>query len=146
METWIIWLIIAAIFVIAELLTSMVACFCIAVGCFVAFIVALCDYSLNSQLVALALGTVISLVVFIPLFKKRREKNAHKETHKASNMDALIGKIAVVTHEIPANATGRVQIDGDSWQARSANGGAIAQGEKIKVINYDSIVLEVEAI
>jgi len=59
-----------------------------------------------------------------------------------SRIDPLIGREAVVTHDIePTIGAGRVNVSGEDWAARSA--GAIPTGTKITVVSADGIVLEV---
>jgi membrane protein implicated in regulation of membrane protease activity len=59
-----------------------------------------------------------------------------------SRTDAMIGRHGMVTHDIdPVVGTGRVNVAGEDWAARSTN--AIAAGTKIKVAGADGIVLEV---
>ena len=58
-------------------------------------------------------------------------------------MDALIGRVTVVDEPIEEHRHGRIIIDGDNWQAVSADGTAMEKGTKVKVISYDSIILTV---
>jgi membrane protein implicated in regulation of membrane protease activity len=59
-----------------------------------------------------------------------------------SRTDTLIGRAGIVTHDIdPTTGTGRVNVAGQDWAARS--GGAIAAGAKVRVVAADGIVLEV---
>ena len=59
-----------------------------------------------------------------------------------SRTEPLVGRHAVVTHEIdPALGTGRVNVGGEDWAARSA--APIEAGAKVRVVGADGIVLEV---
>jgi membrane protein implicated in regulation of membrane protease activity len=59
-----------------------------------------------------------------------------------SRTEALVGRHGIVTHDIePTTGTGRVNVSGEDWAARSA--GAIAAGTKVRVVGADGIVLEV---
>jgi membrane protein implicated in regulation of membrane protease activity len=54
----------------------------------------------------------------------------------------LIGRHGVVTHEVDTTVgTGRVNVGGEDWAARSAE--PIAAGAKVRIIGADGIVLEV---
>lgn len=140
-SAWLLWLIAAAVLVIIELLTNTFAAFCLVGGCLLALIAALLGFGVEGQLAAAAVGTVLSFIAFKPLIKRQAEaRRPHKEQ---SNMDALIGRETVVGEPISETAPGRVRIDGDSWQAVSADGKPIAAGEKVRVASYDSIVLTV---
>ena len=61
-----------------------------------------------------------------------------------SNVDALIGRIGRVTEAIEANGYGRVQIDGDSWKAKTRDGHPVENGMKARVLSIDSIIITVE--
>src|SRR5260370_29605284 len=59
-----------------------------------------------------------------------------------SRTDQIIGRHGLVTHDIdPVVGTGRVNVAGQDWAARSH--GVIAAGTKVKVRGADGIVLEV---
>ena len=59
-----------------------------------------------------------------------------------SRTDPLVGRDGVVTHDIDsAIGTGRVNVGGEDWAARS--GQVLAAGTKIRVVGADGIVLEV---
>ncbi|HJE39398.1 MAG TPA: NfeD family protein [Candidatus Amulumruptor caecigallinarius] len=142
METWIIWLTVAAALIIIELLTQWIATFCIAIGCIAAMIAYLCGAPMAWQLVWLATGTIGGFVCFIPLFKRRIERKRHASgTAEASNMDAMLGRKAKVIVAIPADGLGRVKLDGDNWQAQCDT--PVEVGVEVTVTGYDSIILQV---
>jgi len=59
-----------------------------------------------------------------------------------SRTEPLVGRQGIVTHPIdPVSGTGRVNVAGEDWAARSA--AAIAVGTTIRVVGADGIVLEV---
>ncbi len=54
----------------------------------------------------------------------------------------LVGRHGLVTHDIdPTLGTGRVNVGGEDWAARSAD--AISSGTRVRVVGADGIVLEV---
>ncbi len=140
-SSWLWWLIAAAILVIVELLTNTFAAFCLVGGCALALVAALIGFGIEVQLVAAAIGSVIAFIAFKPLIKKQAEARHNREN--LSNMDALIGRVTVVDEPIEEHRPGRIIIDGDNWQAVSADGTAMEKGTKVKVISYDSIILTV---
>ena len=79
-------------------------------------------------------------MAFVPLFSKKLDVD------KSTNSDRLIGMEAVVCEEIHENSLGRVKIDGDFWQAKEINGKYVSVGTRVKVINYQSIVLIIKII
>ena len=59
-----------------------------------------------------------------------------------SRTQPLIGRHGLVTHDIdPVTGTGRINIAGEDWKARSPD--AITSGTKVRVVGADGIVLEV---
>jgi membrane protein implicated in regulation of membrane protease activity len=59
-----------------------------------------------------------------------------------SRTEALVGRHAIVTHDIdPTAGTGRVNVAGEDWAARSAE--SITAGARVRVVGADGIVLEV---
>lgn len=148
MDIWVMWLIATAVLIVVELITGMVASFCLAIGCLASMIVSVVTTDIEMQLLALAIGTILSFMFLAPMIRKWQNNKGEKNPiSQNSNMDALIGRIVCVTESIPEDGgLGRIRIDGDNWQARSANGCEIAIGKKVKVVSYDSIIIEVEEV
>lgn len=146
METWILWLIVTAVLVLIELFTGLIATFCLAVGCLMAMVMSLLGCGIEWQLGLLVVGTVVAFIAFAPLIRKLQSRRG-KSHEEFSNMDALKGRVAEVVEPIPADGgCGRVRVDGDRWQARSTDGKAYPVGDKVRVVDYDSIILDVESI
>ncbi len=147
MEFWIIWLIVAAVLLVIELITGFIATFCLAVGALLASLCGVFGLGIEIQLIALVGGVVLSFIFLAPLVNRiRGRRKEHREDYN-SNMNALIGREAFVEREIGDDGSlGRMRIDGDSWQIRSADGGAVSRGAKVKVVGYDSIILIVKTI
>lgn len=142
---WEPWLIIAVILLILELMTGGLYIICFAFGAAAASLVALVtgdfDGCLIVQLLVWAIASALSLFCIRPLMRNYLHK---EENVKASNADAIIGRIGVVSEDIEAGGYGRVAIDGDDWKALSADGVAITKGTKVSVVSRDSIILKVE--
>ena len=146
MENWILWLIVTAVLILIELFTGMIATFCLAFGCLLAMVLTLFDCGIEWQLGALAIGTVIAFIAFAPLIRRLQSRRG-KTVAEVSNMDALKGRVVDVVEAIPSDGGyGRVRVDGDRWQARSIDGNAFSVGDRVRVVGYDSIILDVESI
>jgi membrane protein implicated in regulation of membrane protease activity len=145
MSLWIGWLIVAAILLIIELLSGIVATLCLAVGCLVATVAAAVGASLAVQLALMSVGIILAFIFIAPAVRRLRLQ--HQSPSCNSNMDALIGREAIVTQAYQdESALGRARIDGDNWQVRSADGTPIAEGTHVRVTAYNSIILTVTAI
>lgn len=143
MTIWQIWLLIAAVFVIIEICTSGFAVACFSVGCVCSAVLAACDVSLTWQIVAFAIGTFLAFIFIRPFVMKIIDKKTNDSNVK-TNMDNIIGKMAVVTERIEEGGYGRVKLDGDDWKAATDNGTAAEVGEKVQIISYESIILTVK--
>lgn len=143
---WYVWLIIAAVLIILELLTGYVAAFCLAVGCLAAMVADFCGGSVKVQMWTAFIGIIFAFVVLAPLVKKWHQKRASRFPGAVSNMDALIGRQAVVPMAVPAGGIGRIVIDGDSWQVRNILPQPIAAGSRVEVVGYESIILTVSPV
>lgn len=144
LDPWIFWLIAAILLLILELLTFAAAALCVSVGCLLAIIPALLGCSWTVQVLVAVVGIVFAFIVFAPIVKRVYSRRPHRDT--ASNMDAIIGRVGKVTHEVTSQADdkGRVQIDGDSWLAYTTSPECpIPRGEQVIVEAYDSLVLRV---
>lgn len=141
MEPYHFWLIAAIVLIIVEIFTATFAVLCFAIGCLFAVGADLLGWSINIQILVMVVGTVLSFVLVRPVALKYL--NRKKEV--VSNADALIGRIATVSEKIDFNAgTGRVAVDGDDWKAYSNDGAVIEKGEKVEIVNRDSIILTVK--
>lgn len=141
MTAWILWLILCGALLLLELFTASLAALCGACGCLAAFFFAVFGGSVDAQLIAAAVGTVASLVFLMPLVNRYRSMRKKDTPAFNTNMEALIGRTAPLMRDITLENPGRVRIDGDNWQARSASGKPLEKGTMVKVTGYDSIIL-----
>lgn len=145
MELWIFWLIAFLLLAVIEVITQWLTTFCFAVGCLVALLASLLGVSSLYQLLLLGLAALLSFIFFAPYFQRLHQRKGAASKGQ-SNMDALIGRFAVVVEDIPASGLGRVKLDGDNWQAKCAGGLAAAKSCRVEVVDYDSIILIVKPI
>lgn len=139
---WLAWTVVAVICLVVELSTGGFVMMCFAVGAVVAALSSLFG-GMALQLAVFAIATVVSLFTVRPF----AQKYLHRETDsRPSNADALSGRIGRVSQTIEAGGYGRVAIDGDDWKAESADGSAVALGERVRVVGRESIIIKVEKI
>ena len=139
---WILWLIIAVIMLVIEIVTTGLATLWFAIGAVVAMIMDLCGASVASQFIAMAAISAVCFVVCMiwvrPKLESLRKKNVQK-----TNADRLIGREGVVI--VPLNATegkGQVKVDGQIWSAKS--GEDYTEGTKVTVKAIEGVKLVVE--
>ena len=138
-----IWLIVAIVLVIIELLTAGFGVICFAVGALFSALAAFLGVdSLVWQLLIFAVASVLCFIFLRPVVLRLLDK---KSKDVKTNADALIGKTAMVSETIDSSANqGRVAVDGDDWKAVSADGSVINKGEKVEIVSRDSIILTVK--
>ena len=113
MDSWIIWLIVAAVLGVAELLTTTLAFGLIAVAAVAAAVVGAFHLSFALQLVAFAVAAGAGLVFVRPIAIKHIKQPPALRTGVA----ALVGRSAIVLEEVTEHG-GRVRIDGEEWSSR----------------------------
>ncbi len=113
MGSWIVWLVLAAVLGVAEVMTTTLAFGLIAAGAVVAAVVGATGLGLPVQLGAFAVATAAGLVVVRPIAMRHIKQPPLLRT----GTSALVGRSAKVVEEITDDG-GRVRIGGELWSAR----------------------------
>jgi membrane protein implicated in regulation of membrane protease activity len=130
MESWIVWLILAAVLGVAEIMTTTLAFGLLAVAAAAAAVVGGVGLSLPFQIIAFALAAGAGLGVVRPLAMR----HIRQPPPLKSGTSALVGRSAIVTEEVTA-LDGRVRIGGEVWSARSYDeSSVIPEGSKVDVL------------
>jgi membrane protein implicated in regulation of membrane protease activity len=114
MMAWIIWLIVAAVLGVAELMTTTFALGIIAVGALVAAGVGALGLGLPFQLLAFVVASAAGLGFVLPVARRHIKQPPLLKTGPA----ALVGRSARVLEEVTEHG-GRVRIGGEEWSARA---------------------------
>jgi membrane protein implicated in regulation of membrane protease activity len=113
MVSWIVWLIVAAVLGVAELLTMTFAFGLIAAAALVAAVVGAFHIALPIQLAAFVVAAGAGLGVVRPIAIRHIKQPPALRTGVA----ALVGRSAIVLEEVNEHS-GRVRIDGEEWSSR----------------------------
>ena len=113
MVSWIVWLIVAAVLGVAELLTMTFAFGLIAVAAVVAAAVGAFHLDLAIQLVAFVVAVGAGLGIVRPIAIRHIKQPPALRTGAA----ALVGRSAIVLEEVNEHS-GRVRIEGEEWSSR----------------------------
>ena len=140
---WVVWLVIAIIMLVIEVVTTGLATIWFAVGALVAMVMDLCGAPLVAQIAVMA-GVSIICFVLCMIWIKPKLESLRKKNIQRTNADRLIGKDGIVI--VPLNRTegkGQVKIDGQVWSAKADTD--IAEGIKVtvKAIEGDNLVVEI---
>lgn len=131
------WFFMAIIMAWLEFTTVALVSVWFVVGASAALISALLGTPFWLQAVIFIAVSVVLLLALRPIVRKMV-----KVTPLKTNVDALEGKSAVVIEPIDnLQATGRVQLNGTDWTARSANGASIAAGTVVTVQRVEGVKL-----
>jgi membrane protein implicated in regulation of membrane protease activity len=113
MESWIVWLVLAAVLGVAEIMTTTLAFGLIAVGAVVAGVVGVAGAGLPFQLIAFAVASAAGLGVARPIAIRHIKQPPLLRT----GTSALVGRSAKVVEEVTDDC-GKVRIGGELWSAR----------------------------
>ena len=117
MEAWVIWIIVGAIFVIAEIFSASFFAGPIGFGCIVAAILAEQEASAAVQFASFSITTVVLLLAIRPIVLKMLQ---NKPNEQVSGIETYVGKQGRITETVdPQAGTGRIKIGSESWHAIS---------------------------
>lgn len=142
MPAYQIWLIVAIVLVIVEICTAAFGSICFAIGAGFSALAAGLGAGLTWQIIIFAAVSLLTFIFLRPFMLKFMDR---KSKDVKTNVDALIGRKAVVSERIDASQqTGRVAVDGDDWKAVSENGEIIEKGSAVEIVSRDSVILTVK--
>jgi membrane protein implicated in regulation of membrane protease activity len=131
------WLAVATIAAILEVSVPHFGSAFVSAGAVAAAVAAYLGFSVTAQFAAF----VVVLTASIALLRTRILERIGGPG-VPSRTAPLIGRHGIVTHDVdPTVGTGRVNVGGEDWAARS--GETITMGTKVRVVSADGIVLEV---
>lgn len=131
------WLALAIVSAIVEVSIPHFGLIFVAIGAVGAALTAALALSVSDQIVVFGVVLTVSVLALRP-----RLVASLGSRGVPSRTDQLIGKEGVVTHDIdPTTGTGRVNVGGEDWAARSIE--RIPAGMHVRVGGADGIVLEV---
>lgn len=126
-QTWWVWMIIAAIFVIAEIFTAGFFILWFGIGAATAGVLAMIGLGYGWQWS----GFIVVSGVLFALSRKFADRIT-VEQPPGIGADRFTGKIGIVIMEIRnENNSGRIRLGNEEWRAESETGEIIAKGEKV---------------
>ncbi len=139
MQAWLIWIIFAAILLVAEIFTAGFFLMWFSVAAGVAGLLALAGLGLAVQWAAFVVLSVVLVIASRPLADKMAGKQP-----PGVGADRYIDCAGIVIEQIdPEKGTGLVRVKGDEWRAESSDGTTLPEGTKIQVIAVDGTRLVV---
>lgn len=134
------WVSLIVVFLIIEALTTQLVTIWFAVGAGGALVAQLLNAPEWVQWIIFIAVSGVLLLATRPIAKRIKKKV------QPTNVDALIGKTAIVSEAIDNTAgKGQVKVEGNVWSARSLDGSKIQEGEEAVVRTVEGVKLIVEA-
>ena len=139
-KVWLIWLILAAIFIVAEMMTPGFFLLWFGIGALVAAILAYLRFNPIWQWTTFLVVSTVLLA-----FSRRFAEKFSAKQPPGIGANRLMGKEGIVKEEIDqVKGTGNVRVEKDDWRADSSNGEIIAAETKIVVVRVEGTHLVVE--
>ena len=133
---WYIWLILAGIFVIAEIATVGFLIFWLSLGSLCAMITSFFTDNIIIQTAVFVVTSALFIFFTRPLAKKLDKT----DNPLVTNAFSIIGKKALVIKEInPNQGVGQIKIDGQVWTAKSTNEEFISEGTEVLILSIDGV-------
>ena len=136
---WLVWLVIAVLFIVIEWVTVELLCIWFAGASIVSMILALCELEIGWQITAFCVVSIILIVFTRPVVSRYLKKNESR-----TNVDSLIGEVATVTKDILPDDRGEVKIRGQFWLAISHDNKEILTDTKVTVLAIEGVKLIVK--
>ena len=134
MELWMLWLILVFFLIVLEACTvNLVSIWFIISGIVSLFVSIFWDDFLIQFAIFVLLG------LFLLLTTRKFLKRYIKPNKEKTNLDRILGEVAIVTEEILKNAVGEVKVDGKRWSAIAKE--EIQVGEEVIVEKIDGVKL-----
>ena len=131
---WQVWLIIAGVFFVAEIVTVGFLVFWFGVGALIAMIFSFFTSNVIVQTAIFIISSSILLFVTKPFVKKFVDVKSTK-----TNAFSIIGKKALVIKEINSHSIGQIKINGEVWSAENENDETISEGSEVEIVKINGV-------
>lgn len=140
MAAWMIWVGIGVICLIIEIFTPGFLFMSFGIGAIITGLISIASIPFWAEIL---IFIVVTFIIFLNL---RKFSKKLMNSNYQSNVDALVGKKAVVTETIPQDARGYVKVGGEVWSAISENEAEIPVNTKVTIMKIDGNKLIVKTI
>jgi membrane protein implicated in regulation of membrane protease activity len=144
--TWIFWIVLAVILIVAEIFTLGFFLFSFGIGALAAAAIGVFGFGLAWQFAVFAIVSTVLTVMSRTLFSKYASGAGREEIKMGA--DSLPGMVGTVTSPSQgALNAGAVRVYGSEWTAFPADGeGELIEGEKVEVVEVKGASIYVRAV
>ena len=128
------WLGMAIIFTLIEVFTAGLTTIWFAIGSIPMIFLSFLPIPFLYQVLIMLVISIVLLIFTRPFFVKKLNANNEK-----TNVDALIGKTALVTKKITKFEKGEVKIDGKIWTAKSVSDEDLEEGTECLLQSIEGV-------
>lgn len=132
-NSWVLWLALFLILAIVEMVSLDLFFIMMSLGALAALAAALAGTPFWLQVVLFALVALAMMVLVRPIALRHLRKGPREQR---TNVERLLGETAVVLEPTSA-LSGLVKIGGDTWTARTSDGGTVGPGARVSVIRIE---------
>ena len=133
---WYVWLILAGIFLVVEIITVGFLVFWLALGALCAMLTSFITDNVIIQTAVFVITSTLFILCTRPFVKKITKKDKTVVT----NAFAIIGKKALVIEDInPTLGIGQIKVDGQVWSAKTVDDTIIAKGQEVTISKIDGV-------
>jgi len=140
---WWIWVLIAIVLVVAEMLTLDLVLLMLAGGALAAALAA--ELGVDNIVAQGVVWAVVSLLLLLFLRRWMLQHLKLRGKQAQTNAQSYVGRTGVTVTEVTA-AGGRIKFLGEVWTARSADGTTVPNGTHVTVTQIDGATAVVEAV
>ena len=132
---WYIWLILAGIFLIFEIITTGFLVFWLSIGALITMIVSFFTNNIAIQTAVFVVSSTILIFATKPFVKKFAKTKTVK-----TNAFSIVGQNAIVIKDIDSiNSKGQIKVDGEIWSAVGKNDMNIEKGTEVEVLEIKGV-------
>lgn len=143
LQDWLFWLILAALFLFIELITTLLVSIWFVGGSLLAAATASLGVPTWLQIIVF----IISSLIFMLIGWKNRDRLMMQKHKTPTNADRIIGQTGILEADIdPISGSGRVLVAGQSWRAETKNRQNLVKGSKVRIISIEGTRAIVEQI
>ena len=136
MDPWVVWVVVGVVLLVAEATTTALVQGYFGVAALLAGVLALLGLAVAVQLIAFGVLAVGALVLTRPALRRSMTRGSGLRT----GVDAMQGKIGVVTVPIAELEPGQVKLGGETWTARSFyDGESLPIGSRVEVVKVEGV-------
>lgn len=132
---WQIWLIIAILFFILEMMGPNFLLFWVGIGALITMFSSIFIDNVIVEIGIFAVSSILLIFCTRPFAKKMTQKDT-----TVTNANSCIGKQAIVTQEInPLKGIGQIKVETEIWSAKSSSDEIIEKGELVTILEINGV-------